>query len=481
MNKVELAEIVNITTGKLDSNAAVPNGKYKYFTCAPEPLYINEFAFDDDVILIAGNNAQGNFHINRFKGKFNAYQRTYVLTSKNGNNLDYIYYKLKLELKRLKNDAQGSQTKFLTMPILKNIKIEQLGSNIQKKIASVLSSLDDKIELNNKINVELEAMAKALYDYWFVQFEFPISDTEALEVTDKNVTSNGVEKPYKSSGRKMVYNDVLKREIPEGWEVKTMEGQIDFTRGISYTSSTMNDFEGIPMINLKSFNLNGTYRIDGLKYFTGKINKSKIISKNDLLIAITDVTREGEIIGRAILTPNFGMETTCSCDVARIDILNNSFTKNYLRYLFNSKHYHDYIKYFASGTLVLHLDLNGVLWYQDAIPPKYLQDRFEDFVNSIDLKIANNQKQNKELSTLRDWLLPMLMNGQVKVADAEEQVLGMVAESEENYNKTVILNKKESIEDRFQLWLSNQKLAARGGINETVLREIFDVMDDEDK
>lgn len=271
----------------------------------------------------------------------------------------------------------------------------------QQKIAKVLSDLDTKIEINNRINNELEAMAKTLYDYWFVQYDFP--------------DDNG--KPYKTSGGKLVYDTILKREIPKDWEVRAFDGLLSFTRGVSYTSSTMNNSDGIPMINLKSFNLNGTYRIDGLKYFTGKLNTSRIINNDDLLIAITDVTREAEIIGRAILTPNFEVDAVCSCDVARVDILNNSFSKNYLRYLFNSQYYHDYIKHFASGTLVLHLDLNGVLWYTDIIPPKKLQLKFENFVNNNDNKIQLNLKQNQELTKLRDWLLPMLMNGQIKIKD----------------------------------------------------------------
>lgn len=269
----------------------------------------------------------------------------------------------------------------------------------QQKIASILSVLDEKIELNNKINSDLEQIAKTLYNYWFIQFDFPNSEGKA----------------YKSSGGEMEYNSILKRNIPKGWEVRDFNNLLSFTRGISYTSSTMNDEQGVPLINLKSFNLNGTYRTDGIKYFTGKVNSTKIIDKDDLLIAITDVTREAEIIGRAILAPEFGVDAVCSCDVARVDILNKSFSKNYLRYLFNSQHYHDYIKHFASGTLVLHLDLNGILWYTDIVPPKVLQVKFENFVNNIDCKIQSNLKQNQELCQLRDWLLPMLMNGQVKI------------------------------------------------------------------
>ena len=82
MKKVKLSNICNITTGSLDANAAELNGIYPFFTCATEPLKINSYQFDDNVILLAGNNASGNFHCQRYNGKFNAYQRTYVITTK---------------------------------------------------------------------------------------------------------------------------------------------------------------------------------------------------------------------------------------------------------------------------------------------------------------------------------------------------------------------------------------------------------------
>jgi len=165
MNNPTLADACNIKTGKLDSNQAVKGGEFPFFTCSSEPDTIDRYAYDEDVVLVAGNNAQGNFHVSRFKGKFNAYQRTYILTAKPEFDIDFVFYSLKLELKRLKEKSQGSQTKFLTMPILNNIVLRKLNRNHQQKIASVLSALDSKIELNNLINAELDAMAKTLYDY----------------------------------------------------------------------------------------------------------------------------------------------------------------------------------------------------------------------------------------------------------------------------------------------------------------------------
>ena len=343
------------------------------------------------------------------------------------------------------SEGTGSIVSNLRIPVLKELMIPTVSLPEQRLIGSLIRSLDDKIDLNNKINSDLEQIAKTLYNYWFIQFDFP----------------NTQDKPYKSSGGEMEYHTVLKRKIPKGWEVRDFNNLLSFTRGISYTSSTMNDQYGIPMINLKSFNLNGTYRNDGLKYFTGKINSSKTIDKDDLLIAITDVTREAEIIGRAILAPKFGVDAVCSCDVARVNILDENFSKNYLRYLFNSQHYHDYIKHFASGTLVLHLDLNGILWYTDIIPPKDLQIKFEDFVNNIDNKIQSNIRQSQELGKLRDWLLPMLMNGQIKVADAEEMIneqLDIVVQSSVNNQLNLTDKDKKNRRKMLATYIINQSL-----------------------
>ncbi len=138
-----LSKIANIKTGKLDSNAEVIGGKYPFYTCASEPTATDTFAFDDNVILVAGNNASGNFHINRHKGKFNAYQRTYVFTSKQPSELEYLYQVLKNETKLLKSQGKGSQTKFLTIGMLTDIKVFAK-TDILKKYNDVVRPMFDK-------------------------------------------------------------------------------------------------------------------------------------------------------------------------------------------------------------------------------------------------------------------------------------------------------------------------------------------------
>src|SRR5690606_25988904 len=159
-----------------------------------------------------------------------------IIPNKDKFDNDYIYYLLKNNYSILRTAATGSTA----LPLLNKTDFDLLEVNIienlptQQKIAAVLSALDDKIELNNTINAELEAIAKTLYDYWFVQFEFPNSEG----------------KPYKSSGGAMEYNAILKREIPKGWEVKTIGDYCKSTGGFAFKSSWWTN-EGEAVIKIK--------------------------------------------------------------------------------------------------------------------------------------------------------------------------------------------------------------------------------------
>ena len=159
MDICKLGDIAKFTTGKLNSNAAQDNGKYPFFTCAPEALRIDEYAFDTEAIILAGNNAEGNFHIQHYTGKFNAYQRTYVIESTDVSKVDtkYLYYALKTCLLHFKQISQGSATKFLTAKILNSFELPIPEIKIQKKIAGTLGNLDEKIRTNTEINENLAA------------------------------------------------------------------------------------------------------------------------------------------------------------------------------------------------------------------------------------------------------------------------------------------------------------------------------------
>lgn len=144
-----------------------------------------------------------------------------VFSCENEDKAKWLYYYLQSPyFKKLMNSLlSGAVQKFVPLGFLRSIDIPKYDDN-KKAIVKFLSSLDDKISLNNRINAKLEQMAKRLYDYWFVQFDFPNADG----------------KPYKASGGKMVWNEELKREIPEGWEVKSINDISVSYRGVGYTA-----------------------------------------------------------------------------------------------------------------------------------------------------------------------------------------------------------------------------------------------------
>ncbi|WP_137905231.1 restriction endonuclease subunit S [Chryseobacterium sp. 2VB] len=263
----------------------------------------------------------------------------------------------------------------------------------QQRIASVLSALDDKIELNNIINTELEQMAKTLYDYWFLQFDFPNEDG----------------KPYKFSGGKMVYNEVLKREIPEGWNVKKLEEISNIINGYAFKSEWY-DIKGVKIIRTKNFN-NGYIFLDDIVYISEErakeFSKYELNSFDFLMVMVGASTGKFSVVNSNILPAlqNQNMWKFKSKDGNQFFL--NLLLQNVITELENTTNGS------ARGFFQKDTFLNKYIIYPDE---KFLTN-FSKKVSNLYLKIDNNLRENQELASLRDWLLPMLMNGQVKVED----------------------------------------------------------------
>ena len=300
--------------------------------------------------------------------------------------------------KLLSLSNKGSTVPLLSLWEVKNLPISFPESlKDQQEIVRILETISQKIDNNNKINSTFEAMIKTIYDYWFLQFEFP----------------NEEGKPYKSSGGKMVWNEELKREIPEGWSVCELKDTITLEKGISYTRKNIESGEGVPMINLASIDVHRNYKPNELKYFQGAYNVNKEVHCGDMLIACTDLTRNADIIGSPILVPNDNDKYIYSMDLAKLMVTGNQINPLYLYMTLRTDFYHNYIKGFASGTNVLHLNTEGIVWFRVCIPSCSVQDKFAIFVDQYHNNSCELIKENQELTSLRDFLLPLLMNGQV--------------------------------------------------------------------
>ncbi len=323
-----------------------------------------------------------------------------ILPNENISNF-FLKYKFDTLYKYLVGISSGSARDNLSQKTIQDLILDLPDLPTQQKIASVLSALDDKIELNNRINAELEAMAKTLYDYWFVQFDFPI------------VTSSGVEKPYKTSGGKMVYNETLKREIPEGWEVKTIGDYCKSTGGFAFKSSWWTD-NGMPVVKIKDIQEDYTINLSDLAFvdISDKNIDDKFKAKpGDVLIAMTGAT-----VGKYAIVPYTEKPLYVNQRVGYFNLGIKPEKK--LPFFINSlnqKYFRESVFTLASGAAQPNISNEQINNIQLLLPSKEIIELYNKVFEPYYSKILLNQKQNQELSALRDWLLPMLMNGQVKV------------------------------------------------------------------
>jgi len=288
--------------------------------------------------------------------------------------------------------------------------------NTQKTIAKVLSDLDAKIEVNNKINAELEAMAKTLYDYWFVQFNFPCP--EGLEGQEHLAG-----KPYKSSDGLMVYNEALKREIPVGWGDGSLLDIANFQNGLACQKFRPIDENFLPVIKIKDMR-------DG---FTSKTEKVRIDVPDKIKIYDGDILFSWS----ASLEVMIWSGGNGALNQHIFKVTSDNFPKSY--YYFEVLNYLQHFKMIADlrKTTMGHITQDHLKQSRISIPPIDLCKKLNKKLEPILKSVVSNRQQNRKLSELRDWLLPMLMNGQVTVGEAKKQVdnLGMVAESDVKYGK----------------------------------------------
>ena len=337
-----------------------------------------------------------------------------VLSCKDEYKAKWLYYYLKTPFAKsyIKYSLAGAVQKFLSLGKLRDFPIFQYDITKNKNL-DFLSALDDKIELNNRINAELEAMAKTLYDYWFVQFDFPVASTgSATEISRENVASTPLSQQsdeknaaaersrgYKSSGGKMVYNETLKREIPEGWEVKNLFEVCNVQYGFPFSTEYFNEIgHGIPVIRIRDIVENSVSN-----YSTEKNVDSKYeILKGDLLVGM-----DGNF------HINYWTKNNCYLNQRVVKLTEKELPNIYLRYQIEP-----YIKAreaSVSRTTVGHLSDKDLKAINVLVPPKEIKLKIKNIYSDVLNKIITNKEQNQELSALRDWLLPMLMNGQVKV------------------------------------------------------------------
>ncbi len=312
---------------------------------------------------------------------------------------DFLYYRMRLAGKNRELDRHfiGSTIKHLTGIGLKDVEFEFPKLDEQKKRSKILRSLDSKIELNNKINAELEAMSKLIYDYWFVQFDFP--------------DANG--NPYKSSGGKMVYNEALKREIPDGWNAGRCSDLFELNPTLSIKKGEISshiDMNALPTSGFMTKQVKRKQFSGGMKFQNG-----------DVVIArITPCLENGKTGLISLLNENeigFGSTEFIILRGQRFDL------RCFGACLARSEKFRKYAISKMTGTSGRkRVNYTAIESYEMPIPDETLLKKFERKITPFFEKMTANTKENQELTKLRDWLLPMLMNGQVTVKNSKKKI-----------------------------------------------------------
>jgi len=325
-----------------------------------------------------------------------------AISLKKGSN-NFLYYLLSFNKEKLKSIFESEGTVFgcVNKKGLNDFDV-YIPKNLEEResIAKVLSDLDSKIELNSEMNKTLEAVGRALFNRWFVDYEFP---------DEKG-------RPYKSSGGEMVYCEELGKEIPIGWTGRKLKEFIDLERGLSYKGSGLSE-EGIPMVNLGMIAPHCGFLYAGLKYYIGEFKERNLVRPGDLVIANTDITQNRVVLGSPAIVPSdLGSEkilfTHHIYAVRNKSILPNLF----LYYLLQLENFKERSRGFATGTTVLALPEDAVLELQFVVPEEGLLTKFNELATSIQEKTTVNHIENRTLIKIRDSLLPKLMSGEIRVA-----------------------------------------------------------------
>ncbi|GAA0806464.1 restriction endonuclease subunit S [Psychrobacter piscatorii] len=403
MNKLSFSQLAYITMGQSPNGEycginieGVPllNGPAEFTEFAPVPVQYTsdpkKMSKVGDILFCVRGSTTGR--MNWSNQEYAIGRGLAAITHKEGKQYNhFLKYLIENYLSSLLNNTNGSTFPNLTSSLLADFIVDVPDLPIQKEISNILANIDKKIELNNQINAELEAMAKTLYDYWFVQFDFP--------------DANG--KPYKSSGGKMAYNETLKREIPDGWEAKVLADIATTGSGGTPLSSKKEYYANgdIPWIN--SGELNTPFIVSTNNFITKlglEKSSAKLFKKNTILMAMYGATA-----GKVSFIDFPSTTNQAICGINPIDQHMNVYLK------FNLERLYQYLVNLSSGSARDNLSQDKIRNLDIVVPSHYILSKFDGIVQGKMQLILNNIKQNQELEKLRDWLLPMLMNGQVTV------------------------------------------------------------------
>jgi type I restriction enzyme S subunit len=334
--------------------------------------------------------------------------KSFVL--KEGYVPEYVFYLLKASKTEIESHASGGTFAEISAKAIADVLLPFPPLEHQQAIASLLSSLDLKLEINRSLSKTLEALAQALFESWFIDFD-PVKGKLAGEA------SVGMDAETAA-----LFPDSMEEsergEIPLGWELRSLAEVVSVTKGRSYKSSELEE-SSVSLVTLKSFFRGGGYREDGLKPFTGTFKDDQVVEPGELVMAFTDVTQAAELIGvPAIVQADPSADLlVASLDVGIVRPRSSSVPKPFVYFHLKSDSFRNHAKSHASGTTVLHLSKDAVPNFKVVMPPAELLQRFREVSEPVFSLIDKLSQESRLLSETRDSLLPRLISGELQIPD----------------------------------------------------------------
>jgi len=375
----KLGEVVDFRSGWRNSQDAVPHGQYPFFTCSQEILRHNEFDFDTEAVIMAGNNADARFHLQYYKGKFAARQRTYIITPKSGDtSCRFIFYLLQKLQPHFAAQSQGTTTKFVTIGILRDAPILMPPLSEQEVITHILGTLDDKIELNRRMNETLEAMARAIFKSWFV--------------------------------------DATEKGIPKGWKVAEISDITDVIDCLHSKKPERRE-QGFPLLQLWNI------RDDGLidmadTYYIGEADYKLWTTRMEALQGDCVITNVGRV-GAVAQIPE-GLRAALGRNMTGIRCKSSFPFPTFLIECFLSENMRNEIaNKMDTGTILDALNVRNIPKLRVVLPSQELLGRFEELTRPLRARMEKNVVESRTLAAIRDALLPKLISGELRIPDAK--------------------------------------------------------------
>ncbi len=324
----------------------------------------------------------------------------------------YLFFQLFHARSQLKRLATGAAQQNLSGVLIRSLRFPFPSVAEQRAIAHILGTLDDKIELNRRMNDTLEAMARALFKSWFVDFGPVRAKAEGRDPS----LPKPVADLFPDS-----FEDSELGKIPKGWRVLPLSECVDAARGLSYKGSGLSD-SGLPMHNLNSIYEGGGYKHEGIKYYQGEYKLHHVARAGDLIVANTEQGHDRLLIGYAAIVPaRFDSATLFSHHIYRVQPKTSSgLTPDYLCHLLNTNVMHDTVSGYANGTTVNMLPIDGLQSPKVLVPHSRIVAVFNDIAKAARKRHEEMVEESRTLAALRDTLLPKLISGELRVPEAEE-------------------------------------------------------------